>query len=258
MEVAETLAANLFLQPSVVRCVVEYLLSTHTPLDELTDGYRRTRLNELESDTRTLADAFLRRPYEFELRAQVGVLARDPAARPRVQAVFHWLGPALAVPDTVFAEGRFAELVATTAAMAADPERFWTNVAHGGFLGHVVAQCFRFTDVLASAYSPPYMVAVMVDALLDALVAHIDPAQLRVHGELHVSAIGAGLGGASVKHLRPDEAELVGRIVALLKTGARDFAAVHAQIKTVVRNLGRVALASYAVLAEKNKHMLTT
>lgn len=247
MEEAEALAANLFMQPSVVRQTMDYLLSTHTPLDELGDGRQRTRLDELESDTRALVEALLRQPVDLELRAQIGVLSRDPLAKPRVQALLHWLGPALAVPDTVFVDAHFVEVVTLLAAMTAAPTRYWSNITQGGLIGHVVAQSFRFPQALAAAYSPVYMVVVMMEAQLDALAAHVDAGPLRVHGALHAAAIGAGLVSAAtrVRQLAAADRALIVRLAAVLKGGG-DFDAIRAQVKTLAANMHTLALSGYA------------
>ena len=248
--VAAALAANLFLQPNVVRWLMDYFLGTHTPLDELADGIRRSRLDELESDTRLLVGALLQRPVDFEVRAQVGVVGRDPAAQPRVQAIFHWLGSAFAVPDTVLIDARFTELVTVLATMTAAPDCYWTNVVRGGMVGHVVAQGFRFTTVLRMAYSPPFMVAVMVDAQLDAIAARMDAQLLLVHGPLMLNALGKALASQSSARFTappppPNEMAVVTHLATLLKNGS-DFSNVRASVKLLVANLSALALYGYA------------
>lgn len=253
-DVAEAIAVNLFLQPNVVRWLIDYFLGSHTPLDELTDGRHTTRLEELENDTRALADALQRRPISFELEAQVGVLGHDRDAKPRVQVVCHWLGPAFAVPDSVFLDARLAELTTILATLTAAPNRFWTNVVHGGLGGHVIAQGFRFPDILASAYSPPFMVAVMIDAQLDALAKNIDPQLLLIHGPVLLEAIGKALVPRypGTPQLPANDAAIVRELARLLRAST-DFSETHAIVKVLVANMGKLALAAYDETRERAK-----
>jgi hypothetical protein len=251
MEEAAALAANLFMQPAVVRHTLGYLLSIHTPLDELGDGHRRTRLGELESDTQTLASALLRAPVEFEMRAQVGVLERRVDTAPRVLGMYHWLAAAFTVPDTVFIDAHFEQVVGLLGAMATDPERHWTNVTHGGLLGHVVAQGYRFPAALAAAYSPAYMVAVMVQLQLESLRTNIDAGQLRVHGALHMRAISAGLtSAAKAAHLDTQQAAIVARLASGL-IASDDFEAALVSVQKLVAVMNGMALRGYAAAAAR-------
>jgi hypothetical protein len=246
-ETADALAANLFLQPSVMRTIVRYLLTSHTPLDELGDGRRRTRLDELESDTHTIADALLKRPAVFDMALQMGVLARDPQAKPRTQCVFYWDSAALAIPDTLLIEAKFHLSLVPLACMAADPALFWTNVVYGGMTGHVVCKGFRFLPALIRAYSPPFAIALLVEAQLEALTGNIDADQMRVHGDFHVRAIGNGLLSAAKKavHLSPSEAGAVRTLAQLMVTTHDDTGPLRERLRCFVKNMEALALREY-------------
>lgn len=245
---AEALAANLFLQPTVMRTLIRYILTTHTPLDELADGRRMNRQEELAADTEALAKALLQRPSAFEMTMQYGVLAQTPNAKPRMQNNFHWGRRELAIPDTLIIEAKFQQLAVLIASLAHDSDDFFANVVHGGMLGHYVCSNFRFVSELVKCYSPPYAIALMVEAQMDSIVANIHPEQFRVHGEFLVRAIGKGLSNAIRKegdHLTATEAGTLNKLANLMLETKGDAQPFLTKLKTLVDNLQKIMRLAY-------------
>lgn len=246
-ETVVALAANLFLQPAVTHALVDYYLASHTPLDEATAPRAQTLLGQLEADTHQLALALALRPIDLVLRAQTGVIGNKPTDRPRVVGVYYWNSSALAVRDDFFEEPAERRTVLTAlGVMAADADRYWSNVTHGGMLGNVVASSMRFVDDFAALYSPIVMLATMAHLLLARIAAFVPPAELATQGAALAAAIGRGLRRLSES---PD-APIVAALVAVLVAPDAPFVDTQQKVAALVANLDARSRQLYAQLRD--------
>jgi hypothetical protein len=250
-ETVLALAANLFLQPSLVHALVHYFLQSHTPLDESNADRGFTRLDQLESDTRAMAQTLVLLPIDFVMHAQTAVIGPKPTDRPRVVGIFYWHNSAFAVRDDFFAETDDRRTVLTAlGAMVAAPERYWDNVTHGGMIGSLVATSMRHMSFFRSLYSPALMLATMVRLLLERIPRFMAPDTLVENGPLLAAAIGRGL---THLHFPPDGKDnvLIAHMAVVLKDASVSFSVTCEKLKTLLSNLDKRALQIYASMRDK-------
>jgi len=162
---AQAVAANFYMRPSVVELLVRYVMSNFTPFDVLTEDHESTRGLDLERDVRALICRFVCRPTDFCLFFYHG----SPSQKRTWSALVDPWGNGCAVPDSLFVQSGQIEVMTVLAALAADGDAHWSRVTTGDTMGHVSARSFRNIRVLETSYSPILMIAAVLREVVSVL-----------------------------------------------------------------------------------------
>lgn len=175
VRVAEALVAHLFLQPACVRTLLRYWCRSHMPVFLLHHGGGGDRGGSNSSgaraELRAAVDGLFRQlaavPSDLTLRGLAGGLPTKTSMEPRPVFVLTLQPGALAIGDELLLRSGWPALIDAYATMCQDADRYWGNVAEGDMRGHVVAELFRWPELLRRLYSPAYMLLVACRLVLD-------------------------------------------------------------------------------------------
>jgi hypothetical protein len=267
-EVAEAFVAHLTLQPAAVRLQVRYWLEQYMPIDALMhasavdDGTRSA--DSPHADFAVLAtslfDQLARVPGDLRLRGQAALVPTTQTLHPRPVFVLSWSPNDLVLSDELLLRAGWPHLIDALGAMCAAPEHYWVHVAAGDMRGHVVAEMFRWPELIARHYRGIYYLLYACAFLLqqhgdacaaagfDAAAAHAPSMALR---ETLARAL------ETTPPLPPSrrfDDGLRAACVRLLRNSLKDAETVRAALATALANLDQDALAAYA---ELQRHVTT-
>lgn len=197
--VVVSMAANLFLQPAVVRVLVQYWLwhfaplsavSTPTPLALLANEGGDNATSTSDSTALDWPAMFFRRlaltPTDLYLRGQIATFPRPDVAASRGLYMLQFSGASadmgLAFPDEFLTmQCDFREFAAAEAAMMSNPEAYWTHVSHGGMRGNIVAQNLKQAALFGQSYHAAYFIMVALEETLLYFRERLSPLTRHLH-----------------------------------------------------------------------------